>query len=76
MRHYNPQSKKARAGSSAKRKPRQRNLGFSPNAGQTRQIPAYNSIEGRYPAPKIDKGLTLGDPRVANLCRIGCLAIF
>ena len=76
MRHYNPQSKKARAGSSAKRKPRQRNLGFSPNAGQTRQIPAYNSIEGRYPTPKIDKDLTLGDPRVAILCRIGYWPVF
>ena len=66
MRHDNPQSKKARAGSSAKRKPKQWNLGFSPNAGQTRQIPACYRDEGRYPTPNIEKGLAPGDPSVAK----------
>jgi hypothetical protein len=77
MRHHHLQSKKACVGGSAKRKPRQRKVGFSPSADQTFQISALQAVNiGRHPTPEKNEGLKPIIPREASLYRIICLGTF
>lgn len=66
MRHHHPQSKKACAGSDAKRKPQIKDSVFLLLLGKPCQIPAHNSTRWTPSIILTNKGLTLTDPRAAN----------